>query len=161
MQVLLAVHEPLGEHAVLVPHRCEPRVRSSGSLHVPDEGLHPRPERLQAGGLRVRRHPRVQVRLVVPPVVVVVPHGRHVRVREHVIVLVVAEHDVRLEQVLEERVAPRADAAAANDPRPPLHVQRVPEQIPFTPDGPHGTYSPTRRALEPPVATQPRQHPKL
>ena len=136
-------------------------MRRPSSLQVPDEGLHSRPERLKAGGLHVRRHSRVQVRLVVPTVVVVVSHDRHVRVRKHPIVLVVPEHDVRLDEVLEERVASRADPAAANHPRPALHVQRISEQIPVAADRPHRTYRPSRRALEPTVAGQPRQQPKL
>jgi hypothetical protein len=39
----------------------------------------------------------------------------------------VPERDVLLQEVLEERVASRADAAASIHPPPGLHVERVPE----------------------------------
>ena len=107
----------------------------------------------------MRRRTSHQVRLVVPPVLVIVSHRRGVRVAEDVEVLVVAEHHVRLEQILEERIAPGAHAAG--DPRSSAHVQRVSEEVQTRTHRPERANRAFCRAFEPIVTDESRERPEL
>jgi hypothetical protein len=62
--------------------------------------------------LQVRGFPSIQVRFVVPPVVVVPLDHRNVGVAKDIENLVVAKRDEGFKEVLEKRVVPGADAAA-------------------------------------------------